>query len=342
MSVLTTLPRLTRSRWTEPIVTVVGALVLGLGLAAASHPQTASSPVPPPAPVKPGSVVQTAPPPDLRELVARTAGQRVRLTLKSGRHHAAPKGHLYHIHWGDTLWSLAHRFHVPMKDLEEANQMPVPDLVAGKYLVIPELYHVKPGDSLASVAHHLDVPLLMLWHTNRLRHDKLRPGQILVVPYTGRVPHARYAGGTTTFAGSETASTASPPAQPSRGLAALPAALSAQDMLTIAHLVQAEAGDQPFLGQVAVAAVVLNRLRTPGFPKTVDGVVFAPGQFETVTTGTFWNAPGPLAMMAVKAAASGWDPTGGALYFFNPSMPHVAWMNTLPVTATIGDQVFCR
>lgn len=332
MSVLTTLPRLTRSRWTEPLVTAVGAVVLGLGFAVASHP---AAPTSPPAPVTPGSVAQASPPPDLRELVARTAGQRVRLALKTKPHHVLPQGHLYHIRWGDTLWSLAHRFHVPMKDLEEANHMPAPDLVAGEYLVIPKLYHVKSGDSMASVARQLDVPLVMLWHTNRLNHDKLKPGQILVVPYTGRVPHARYAGGAI-------AAKAPAPAQPSRGLNALPASLTSQEMLTIAHLVQAEAGDQPFLGQVAVAAVVLNRLRTPGFPKTVDGVVFAPGQFETVANGTFWNAPGPLAMMAVKAAASGWDPTGGALYFFNPSMPHVAWMNSLPVTASIGDQVFCR
>ncbi len=334
MSVLTTLPRLTRSRWTEPLVTAVGAVVLGLGFAAASHQPVGSAPTSPPTPVKPSSIVQAAPPPDLRELVARAAGQRVRLALKTGPHHVPPQGHLYHIRWGDTLWSLAQRFHIPMKDLEKANHMPAPDLVAGQYLVIPHLYHVRPGDSLASVARQWDVPLVMLWHTNRLSHDKLKPGQVLVIPYTGHIPHARYGGAT--------AAQSPVPAQPSRGLNALPASLSSQEMLTIAHLVQAEAGDQPFLGQVAVAAVVLNRLRTPGFPKTVDGVVFAPGQFETVSNGTFWNAPGPLAMMAVKAAASGWDPTGGALYFFNPSMPHVAWMNTLPVTATIGDQVFCR
>lgn len=128
----------------------------------------------------------------------------------------------------------------------------------------------------------------------------------------------------------------------SRGTWPNPYHLSPSDILMIAHLVQAEAGNQPFIGQVAVAAVVLNRMHSPEFPHTVAGVLFAPGQFETVSAGTYSNTPGPLALMAARAAAAGWDPTHGALYFYNPSLVRNSWMNTLPATATIGAQVFAR
>lgn len=128
----------------------------------------------------------------------------------------------------------------------------------------------------------------------------------------------------------------------SRGEWPNPYHLNPQDILMIAHLVQAEAGNQPFAAQVAVAAVVLNRLHNPDFPKTVASVLFAPGQFETVSAGTYWNTPSPLAILAARAAATGWDPSHGALYFYNPSLVHNGWMDALPTTVTIGAQVFAR
>jgi N-acetylmuramoyl-L-alanine amidase len=93
---------------------------------------------------------------------------------------------------------------------------------------------------------------------------------------------------------------------------------------------------------VAVAAVVLNRLKTSGFPKTVAGVIEQPGQFESVSNGTFWQQPSPTAILAAQDAMRGWDPTGGALFYYNPSLPHSPWMNGLAVTTVIGAQVFCR
>lgn len=122
------------------------------------------------------------------------------------------------------------------------------------------------------------------------------------------------------------------PTLPNRGSWPNPYHLVPQDIFMIARLVQAEAGDQPFLGQVAVAAVVLNRLRSSAFPKTVPAIIFAPGQFETVAAGTYWNSPSPVAMLAARAAAAGWDPADGAVYFYNPALPHAAWMNRLPTT----------
>ncbi|NMP20834.1 cell wall hydrolase [Sulfobacillus harzensis] len=327
MSVLPSISRRARSRWMEPVVTAVGAAILGLTMTHATPrmPQTSDSPPPPETNVE---TVRTSPPPALEQW---TIARRVRITLKRAPS-PPPAGRIYHIAWGDTLWSLAQRFHVSVASLEVANHLSNPDIEAGSYLVIPEVYHVKPGDTLAAVARAFNVPLVLLWHENRLTRDKLQPGQTLLIPYTGRIPKAEFSAPEMRAA----------PALNNRGGVSLAANLSPEDILMLAHLVQAEAGNQPFLGQVAVAAVALNRLKTPGYPKTLDGVLFQPGQFETVANGTFWQAPSKQALAAARAAASGWDPTDGALYFYNPSMTNDNWLEGQPVAAVIGNQVFCR
>jgi N-acetylmuramoyl-L-alanine amidase len=107
----------------------------------------------------------------------------------------------------------------------------------------------------------------------------------------------------------------------------------------LARLVQVEAGNQPFAGMVAVAAVVVNRTHAPGFPHALAAVIREPGQFALPGAGP---APGSLALRAARAALAGWDPTHGALYFYNPALTTSGWMRRLPVTARIGAQVFCR
>ena len=115
-----------------------------------------------------------------------------------------------------------------------------------------------------------------------------------------------------------------------------------QDLRLLAQVVHAEAGTQPFVGQVAVAAVVINRMKAPGFPKTIAQVIQEPGQFTSVTNGSIWQPADSTAYLAAAAALKGWDPTHGALYFYNPSLPFNHWMNTLPITASIAGQLFCR
>lgn len=299
------------------LLTIAGAVLFSLAL----HPRTTAPGGPSPTPSA-RTAVKTKPSLPLPERI------KIRPAPKS-----PPVGHLYHIRWGDSLWSIARRFDTSVLALQEANQLTGDEIYAGHYLVLPYRYRVKAGDTLATIARRFAVPLLLLWHENRLNSDKVRPGQDLVIPYRGQIPPASYAGPAPPAAGN-------PLRLSDRGVNR-PAA-SPEDLLLLARLVQAEAGNQPFIGQVAVAAVALNRLHTAGFPKTLDAVIAEPGQFETVADGRFWNAPGPLAFMAAKAAWQGWDPTGGALYFFNPALPHASWMNTLPVAAIIGSQVFCR
>lgn len=111
----------------------------------------------------------------------------------------------------------------------------------------------------------------------------------------------------------------------------------------LAQLIQAEAGDQPFDAQVAVGAVVVNRLHAQSFPHHLWAVLNEPNQFATVTNGTWASArPTPSAWHAAALALKGADPTDGALYFYNPSLPHAAWMNTLTGCEPIGAMDFCH
>lgn len=117
---------------------------------------------------------------------------------------------------------------------------------------------------------------------------------------------------------------------------------SPADVQLLAHLVNAEAGNQPFEGQVAVAAVVLNRVNAPGFPKTIAQVIEQPGQFQSVSNGSIYLPPSQSAWMAAKAALQGWDPTGGALYYYNPSLTDNQWIRGQATLEQIGNQVFAR
>ncbi|MHB9143981.1 MAG: cell wall hydrolase [Symbiobacteriia bacterium] len=109
----------------------------------------------------------------------------------------------------------------------------------------------------------------------------------------------------------------------------------------LARVVNAEAGGEPYEGQVAVAAVIINRTYAKGFPSTIAGVVYMPGAFESVQIGSIWWLPmADTVRQAAIDALNGWDPTGGALYFFEPSKVTNPWLWGLPEAITIGHHRF--
>jgi len=116
--------------------------------------------------------------------------------------------------------------------------------------------------------------------------------------------------------------------------------LSPSDVDLIARLVKAEAEGEPYGGQVAVAAVVLNRLRSPSFPGDVRGVIYQRGQFESVTNGRINEPADDIHFRAVEDALSGRDPSKGALFFFNPSGTDDTFVHSLAVTTRIGRHTF--
>lgn len=117
--------------------------------------------------------------------------------------------------------------------------------------------------------------------------------------------------------------------------------LSANDLKIMANAVYGEARGEPFEGQVAVAAVILNRVKSPSFPNTASGVIFQPGAFTAVADGQIWLEPNETARKAVQQALNGWDPSGGCIYYFNPNTATSKWIWSRPQVKTIGEHIFC-
>jgi N-acetylmuramoyl-L-alanine amidase len=121
-----------------------------------------------------------------------------------------------------------------------------------------------------------------------------------------------------------------------------PNGFSQNDIQLMANAVYGEARGEPYTGQVAVAAVILNRLDSATFPNTISGVIFEPRAFTAVADGQIWLTPNETAKKAVLDAMNGWDPTGNALYYFNPDTATSAWIWTRPQIKKIGKHIFCK
>ena len=162
-------------------------------------------------------------------------------------------------------------------------------------------HRVSPGESLWLIARRHGTTVASIRQANGLWGDLIYPGQVLRVPV-----------------GSQTVP------------------VSRTDLDWLARLVWAEAEGEPYQGQVAVAAVILNRVRHPSFPNTIRGVIFQPGQFETVQNGRIYRPAPQIALRAAQDAVNGWDPSYGAIFFFNPAKTNNRFLWSRPVTVTIG------
>lgn len=109
----------------------------------------------------------------------------------------------------------------------------------------------------------------------------------------------------------------------------------------LARLISAEARGEPYSGQVAVGAVVLNRIKHPSFPDTLPGVIYQSGAFTCITDGQFNQPVAESAYRAARDALNGVDPSGGAIYYFNPSTATSSWIWSRPLITVIGKHRFC-
>ena len=114
------------------------------------------------------------------------------------------------------------------------------------------------------------------------------------------------------------------------------------DQKLLAKLVYAEARGESYKGQVAVAAVVLNRVSSSSFPNTISGVMYQTGAFSCVSNGSINNTPNDTAVRAALDAMNGWDPTNGCLYYYNPGKTSDSWIRTRTVVTVIGNHYFAR
>ena len=110
----------------------------------------------------------------------------------------------------------------------------------------------------------------------------------------------------------------------------------------LAKLIYGEARGEPYTGQVAVGAVVMNRVRSSSFPNTISGVIYQSGAFDVVSDGQINLTPNATAKKAAQDAINGWDPSYGAIYYFNPATATNKWIWSRPMTVTIGRHRFCK
>lgn len=218
---------------------------------------------------------------------------------------------------GDTLYNLAVANGITVQDIIADNKLNSNIIYPGQVLYLrdnPNAYTIQPGDTLWIVASQFGTTVGALRQANGIWNDMLYVGQKIIIPgQTAR------------------------PSQASR----VASAVDESDLSLLARIVYAEARGETVEGQVAVAAVILNRTRNSGFPNNVAGVVYQPGAFESLLDGQFNLTPDNRAYQAARQALAGWDPSNGALYFWNPNANITStWIWTRTIVARIGNHVF--
>ena len=117
---------------------------------------------------------------------------------------------------------------------------------------------------------------------------------------------------------------------------------NSSDINLLSHLIYGEARGEPYTGQVAVGAVILNRVKSSSFPNTIAGVIYQSGAFTAVSDGQINLSPDSTSKKAAQDAMNGWDPSYGAIYYFNPNTATNKWIWSRPMTVTIGKHRFCK
>ena len=113
------------------------------------------------------------------------------------------------------------------------------------------------------------------------------------------------------------------------------------NLYLLARLVYGEARGESYTGKVAIAAVVLNRVKSSSFPNTISGVIYQPGAFTAVSDGQINLGTNDECIRAAQDALNGWDPTYGCIYYYNPQTATNQWIRSRPIVVTIGKHVFC-
>ncbi len=114
------------------------------------------------------------------------------------------------------------------------------------------------------------------------------------------------------------------------------------DLNLLSRIIYGESRGEPYTGQVAVGAVIMNRVKNSSFPNTIAGVIYQNGAFDAVSDGQINMSPDSTARKAAQDAINGWDPSYGAIYYFNPATATNKWIWSRPATVTIGKHRFCK
>lgn len=157
---------------------------------------------------------------------------------------------------------------------------------------------------------------------------KIIAGFIISLSIIGTMPPLPSEGSESTYIKTHYISTA-------RGLS-----ITREEFMLLAKLINAEARGETLIGQIAVGAVVFNRLKDPRFPKTIYKVIYDKDQFSPITDGSIDLPPSEKALLAAELALNGYDPTNGCLFFYNPAKAESDWLDRKPRVVVIGSHVF--
>ncbi|MDS1029719.1 cell wall hydrolase [Bacillota bacterium LX-D] len=244
----------------------------------------------------------------------------------------------YYVKSGDSLFKIGQKYGVSAEYVRQTNGLKTSAIYAGQKLWVPDRkvnainYTVKKGDSLYTIGKKFGTTAEAIKQMNCLKSTQLKPGQALLIPKRASYKPVITAKNTASRGGSSSGSRQTATANK----------VSTKELTLLAKLVNAESRGEPFEGQVAVAAVVLNRVKSPLFPNTIAGVIYQPGAFTCVTDGQLYLTPSDTAYKAAKQAIAGWDPTNGALYYWNPAKSTSKWVWSRPITFRIGNHVFAK
>lgn len=217
---------------------------------------------------------------------------------------------------GDTLYLISQKYNTTVTALKMVNHLSSDLIYSGQSLVIPTIYQVKAGESWYLIGKSFGVSVDQLKMANEKWDDYLIAGQTISIPKSG-------------------GNSASPPS--SRG-----SQYTREEITLLSRVICGEARGESYTGQVAVGAVVLNRVKSSKFPNSISGVVYQPGAFTAVDDGQIWLPITESAKKAALDAINGWDPSNGALYYYNPATATNQWIRSRPIVARIGNHVFCK
>lgn len=224
----------------------------------------------------------------------------------------------YKVKSGDTLYKIGLAFNTTASKLMSDNNLSGTMIYPGQTLSVPATAHtVKSGDTLYLISKQYGVTINAIRQCNNKWDDMLYPGQVLLIPIAGNSSSSSVPNSSVSYSSSEL------------------------DLL--ARLVRSEAENQPYDAQVAVAAVVLNRVRSDSFPNTISSVIYEKNygyyQFTPVENGWINNAATTTSKNAALAALNGSDPSKGSLYYFDDSATN-KWLWSKEIRARIGNMVY--
>ena len=289
---------------------------------------------------------------------------------------------VYQVKPGDSLYLISHRFGTPAFSLKASNNLATDLIYPGQTLVIPSKYSVRPGDSLYMIASRYSLPLETVRYINNIWGNNLQVGQTLYLP-SSQASNPQPEGNLCTVRSMDTlyllarrygtsiqaiksannlvsdliypgqrliiptGSTVEPTPEPTNPKPGNSNGVSQSDIELLARLVRAEAEGESYVGQVAVAATVLNRLKDPRFPNTIREIVYQVEngryyQYSPVMDGRINLPATATTLKAVHDALNNWDPSYGAIGFYNPVTASSSWVRSHPVTTVIGNHVFYK